>query len=84
MDHEATSIASLNRTEIVGRATVTVAPSAGVTEATVGPAVSSCTVTLAGAEASPTPLITLTQIVFGPSPADSVHSNWFRSGSAGR
>ncbi len=41
MDHESTAIASLNRTEIVGRASVTVAPLAGVAEVTVGPAVSS-------------------------------------------
>ncbi len=41
MDHEAASIGSLNWTEIVGRATVTVAPLAGVAVVTVGPAVSS-------------------------------------------
>ena len=84
MDHEAATTGSLNWTEMVGRAVVTVAPSAGVTAATVGPAVSSTTVTLTGAETSPTPLITRTQIVFVPSPGGRVHSNSVRSGSGGR
>ena len=79
--HVASSIGSLNTTEISGRGVVTTALSGGENDTTVGRMVSSVTLTLTGCDHSPTPFITRAQIVLSPSPPGTVQVNWFSSGA---